>query len=435
MLEEPAKITLTVIGIAPKETLGDAEFKQDPEASHWLLQKEKTDSGDSEPVSAVLQTEPTIALDAANLDISTSEVREQVFVTNKSDETPLKSEPVSEGCLATVISTVYDVDCKLPVDSSRQTEKSIIETVERVEAEIVSVKKEIAQNFELSSELNADVSLETSGTHDAALDSPLKNAEDKDVSILMEEDTTDTGVVYHYPQSSPTAVPIRLEKSPICSKRDISRSPDLLLREISIPEKEVLELVPRGVQFKSTSLDKGSDCKDVRGVRRASLSLSLGPEELYYFENQFGNEVVAGGSSVQERDQTMIELFVMENKKIACLSGAPFVHLLPKHLAGTVDQQVYHSPIEAPVCQRNVVMHKNIHGRLLEKIAERRHFIRFKERVLALRYRSLKEAWKTKQKGLFDRRNHPKTVRSERRSGHGPPSQRSSLRLRPLGKY
>lgn len=459
----PGQNTLTGIDHAPKETLVEAEFRQEPETSHLLVREEETDLLDPEPVRVMLLTEPTIAQGAASSDPSMSQVREKVVVTTKSDPTLPESEPASEGSLVTEVFTVYtcvsedphDLGHAVPLDPANQTEKSILETVERVEAEIDLVKKEIAQ---IGLELRGDVSLEICGTHQArvsSLDSPSKVAEDEDVPTPMEEDTTesvpcstDTRVVCpSFSQSSPTAVSTRLEKSPICSERDISSTPALcgridvgkeicLLKESSMtpmPEKGVLELVPGGVQLKAARFD----VEDIRGVLGGSMSQSLGSEESDYSENQFGNEVATGGGSLQERNQTMVESLMMENKEKARLSGVPFVHLLPQYLTGKIDQQLYHSPIEAPVWQRNVETHKIIHDRLLEKLSERHHFIKFKERVLTLRYRALKEAWKREQKGLSDRRNRPKTLGrwdSEGRSGHGPPSQRPSSRLRPLSK-
>lgn len=452
--------TLTGIDHAPKEILIEAEFRQEPKTSHLVVREEETNLLDPEPVRAMLQTEPTVAQGAASSDPSMSQVREKVVVTTKSDPTLFESEPACEGSLVTKTPTVYtgvseDPHDLVPLDPASQTEKSILETVERVEAEIDLVEKEIAQ---INLELNEGISLEMCGTDQArvsALDSPSKVAEAEDVPTPMEEDTTesvpcstDTRVVCpSFSQSSPTAVPTRLEKSPICSDKDISSTPALcgridvgkemrLLRESSMtpmPEKGV----SGGVQLKSARVDKDFDVKDIRGVLSGSVSQSHGSEESDYSESQFGNEVATGGGSLQERNQTMVESLMMENKEKARLSGVPFVRLLPQYPRGQIDQQLYHSPIEAPVWQRNVETHKIIHDRLLKKLSERHHFIKFKERVLTLRYRALKEAWNREQKGLSDRRNRPKMVGrwdSEGRCGHGPPSQRPSSRLRPLSK-
>jgi len=459
--------TLTGIEHPPKEILAEAEIRQELETSHLLVREEETKILDPEPGRAMLQTEPTIAQGDASSDPSMSQVREKVVVTTKPEPTSPESEPASQGPLVTKISTVYScvsedphvLDHGVPLDPASQTEKSILETVERVEAEIDLVKKEIAQ---IDSELTGDVSLEVCRTDQvrvSALDSPSKVAEEGDLPTPMEEDTTEsvpcstnTGVVCpSFSQSSPTAVSTRLEKSPICSERDVSSSPALcgrvnvgkeicLLRESSMtpmPEKGVLELVPGGVQPKSAGFDKDTDVEDIKGMLSGSTSQSPGSEESDFSENQFGNEVPIGGGSLQEHNQTMVESLMMENKEKARLSGVPFEHLLPQYPTGKIDQQLYHSPIEAPVWQRNVETHKVIHDRLLKKLSEKHHFIKFKERVLTLRYRALKEAWKREQKGLSDRRNRPKMVGrwdSEGRCGHGPPSQRPSSRLRPLSK-
>ena len=451
VLEEPGKNTSSEIEITPKETLVESDYGPDQEESHVFVREKKLNFDEPELASVVLRTEPTIALDPASSDPSTSQVRGQVFVIVKFDKNLLGSEPASEGSLATENSTVYtyvpedlnDVDCRVQLDFASQAEKSILETVERVEAEIDSVKKEIAQ---LSFELSGDVSLEIIVSDHAgvsALDSPSEVAEYEDVSIPMDENTmeslpcsVDTEVLCRSScQSSPTAVSTRLENSPICSDRDIFSTPALLLREfsmISVPEMGVLESVPGKVQLKSARFEKG-----VKGARSGSILLSLGSEDSDYPEILFGREVAEGGSLLHKRNQAIIESLVLENKEKARLSGVPFIHLLPQNLTGSLNQQLYHSPIEAPIWHHNAETHKSICDRLLMKIAERRHFSKFKEHVLTLRYRALKEAWKREQKGLFDRRNRPKTVGrwdGDGRSGYGPPSQRLSSRSRLLSK-
>jgi hypothetical protein len=134
VLEEPDKRTLTGTEILLKKILVQAESRQELEAPHLLVREEKTNLGDPEPVNPVLRTEPTVAQDAASSDPSTSQVCEQVFVTTISDKTVSVSEPASEGSLVTEISTLYtcvsedlnDVDYSVPLDSSRQTEKSML---------------------------------------------------------------------------------------------------------------------------------------------------------------------------------------------------------------------------------------------------------------------------------------------------------------------
>ncbi|XP_024387952.1 uncharacterized protein [Physcomitrium patens] len=193
-----------------------------------------------------------------------------------------------------------------------------------------------------------------------------------------------------------------------------------------------LELMQSGVPLESMIVDND---EVIGGELSGSMAQSLGSEEPDYYKNQFGSEVVPRRSLRLECDLSMIDSFLMENKEKARLAGASFVHLLPLSLTGDIQQQLYHSPTEAPVWQRNIETHKNIQDRLLRKLAERHHFCKFKERVLTLRFRALKEAWKREQKGLFERKNRPKAVDRrdiERRSNHGPPSQRSSLRLRPF---
>ncbi|KAG0596168.1 hypothetical protein M758_UG230500 [Ceratodon purpureus] len=435
---------------APTELLIGSESRQNLEAAHLLVHEEKTSLVDPVPLNAMLRTEPTIVPDAASSKPSSSQVREQVFVTTKFDKSLPELVPASAGSLINEISTVYTcasenlsvVDYTVPRDSASQTEDSILETVERVEAEIDLVEKEIAR---ISSELSGDVSLEVCGTHFArvsALDSSSKVSDEDDIPIPMEEDTpesppcaVDTGVACHSSyQSSSTAASTRLEKSPISSESDTSNTPALLLRGTNITpmaEKEVL----KWVHLKLASFEKDSDVYYSRGAGSGSIFLSVGSEELDHSENQFGNELASGGSLLQERNQTMIESFMMENKEKARLSGFLFLHLLPQCFTGTIDQKMFHSSIEAAVWQHNVETHRSIQDRLLAKIAERRHFIKFKERVLTLRYRALKEAWKREQKGLFNRRIHPKTVGRwdcDGRNTHDPPCQRSSLRLRPL---
>ncbi|XP_024380079.1 uncharacterized protein [Physcomitrium patens] len=281
-----------------------------------------------------------------------------------------------------------------------------------------------------------------------------------------------------------TLVPVRLNKSSICSEKDtistvaLSRRTDgedetILSREsVPIPIQEkaielmpecvvpesvnigekikvegVLELEPARKLSKSMDLDED---EDVRGVPLESADLNIDEgvvvvssrssplsavsEKSSYYEEQSDYEVATGGSSLQEHSLSMEESLMMENKENARLAGASFLHLLPENLKREPYQQLYDSPTEALVWQHNVETHKKIEDMLLKKISEKHHFHKFKERILTLRFIALKEAWKQEQKGLSGLRNRPKSVSrwdNEGRSSHGPPSQRFSLRLRP----
>ncbi|KAG0572956.1 hypothetical protein KC19_VG137600 [Ceratodon purpureus] len=431
-LEEPGRKYLMEIVIAPKEIVVD-----DPEPSRFIVREEKTTLSILESVSAVL---PTIAHVASSSDSVMSQVREEIVATINSDEVLPEREPACDGSLITEISTVYtsvsedlnNVKHALLLDSTSQNGMTILETVEKVEAEIDSVKKELAQ---ISEELSGDVGLEITLIHQArvlGLDSPY-----------MREDTTeflpcsvDARVVYpSSSQSSPTAVYITLEKS---SERDHSSTPALLRRESKLtrlPEKDVLELVSEGSQPKSASFENDYDAKYLIGAWSGNISRRLGSEEPKCSANQFCYGVATVGSSPHELNEGRIKSLLMENKEKARLSVVPFEHLLPRSFPGTVDQQSYQSPIQTPVWQHNVEKHKHIHVTLLEKIAERRQFLKFKELVLTLRYRALMEAWRGEQKELSARRNLPKSVGrwdNEGCSDHALSSQRFPLQFRPL---
>jgi nuclear receptor co-repressor 1 len=133
--------------------------------------------------------------------------------------------------------------------------------------------------------------------------------------------------------------------------------------------------------------------------------------------------------------QNFTHSLIMENKKQSRCASDSLVHLLTKELVQEGKGQLYSTPAESPMWHKNVESHHMNLDRIVEKLTEQQNCLKFKERVLTMRFRTLKDAWRQEQLRLVQRRYRAKPIRRweiERRNGTAPPSQRSSLRLRSI---
>ncbi|KAL3700829.1 hypothetical protein R1sor_018851 [Riccia sorocarpa] len=131
---------------------------------------------------------------------------------------------------------------------------------------------------------------------------------------------------------------------------------------------------------------------------------------------------------------------IMENRRLARKASAPFQHLLPSD-DKCLDFKVNGSIEHTAVWIKNEESHLKIREKMQEKLSDRKKLLKFKERVLALKYRALKEEQyhgnQIQPSGVFQRRDRVKPVRRwevERRNAaaFALTSLRSTLRLRPV---
>jgi hypothetical protein len=131
--------------------------------------------------------------------------------------------------------------------------------------------------------------------------------------------------------------------------------------------------------------------------------------------------------------QVIASTLMEENNRQALQASQSFVHLLSQDLSQ--GGKLYSSPAEAPVWKENVESHDRNQERMLEKLTEKKQTLKFTERILTMRFRAFKDAWRQEQVGMSQQQRGTKPVRRwelEKRNGTSLPCQRSSLRLRPV---
>ncbi|BBM99462.1 protein MpRR-MYB1 [Marchantia polymorpha subsp. ruderalis] len=127
---------------------------------------------------------------------------------------------------------------------------------------------------------------------------------------------------------------------------------------------------------------------------------------------------------------------ILENRRLARKALEPFQHLLLKD-ENSLDFKVNGSLENTTVWIQNEERHIKNQEQMMVKLSERKKMLTFKERVLAVKYRALKDECYQGQLGLCHRRDRVKPVRRwevERRTAanFAVASQRSTLRLRPI---
>ena len=131
--------------------------------------------------------------------------------------------------------------------------------------------------------------------------------------------------------------------------------------------------------------------------------------------------------------QVVASTLMEENKRQALQASQSFAHLLTQDLSQ--GGKLYSCPVEAPVWKENVESHDRNQERMLEKLTQRKQSLKFTERILTMRFRAFKDAWRQEQLGVNQQQRGTKPVRKwelEKRNGTSLPCQRSSLRLRPV---
>ncbi|KAG6542244.1 hypothetical protein Mapa_016372 [Marchantia paleacea] len=127
---------------------------------------------------------------------------------------------------------------------------------------------------------------------------------------------------------------------------------------------------------------------------------------------------------------------ILENRRLARKALEPFQHLFLKD-ENYLDFKVNGSLENTTVWIQNEERHIKNQKQMMVKLSERKKMLTFKERVLAVKYRALKDECYQGQLGLCHRRDRVKPLRRwevERRTAanFAVASQRSTLRLRPV---
>lgn len=131
--------------------------------------------------------------------------------------------------------------------------------------------------------------------------------------------------------------------------------------------------------------------------------------------------------------QGVVSSLMEENKRQAQQASQSFLHLLSQD--SFQEGKLYSCPAEAPVWKENVERHDRNQEMMLEKISEQQQSLKFTRRILTMRFRALKDAWRQEQFGVSQLQRGTKPVRRwelEKRNGTALSCHRSSLRLRPV---
>lgn len=131
--------------------------------------------------------------------------------------------------------------------------------------------------------------------------------------------------------------------------------------------------------------------------------------------------------------QAVVSSLMEENKRQAQQASQSFLHLFSQDFFQ--EGKLYSCPTESPVWKENVEKHDRNQEMMLEKMSEQQKSLMFTKRILTMRFRALKDAWRQEQFGGSQLQRGTKPVRRwelEKRNGTPLPCNRSSLRLRPL---
>lgn len=350
-------------------------------------------------------------------------------------------------------------------DMAGWTKEAILQRVEKVEFEIDQVEREIAklEHEGRSDTANGPFNLE----HDNGFSVqafPDKEVEHWDGFEVMEEDAPDVSTLaVDGGETLPPLLPLQCAPcSPLAesvSKSTLTQGEDGALemkfgaimqmeeKQISVDEDHVATSeegeLKEGMEEEATSRGLGMD-GEWEGSAMASPAMRAdllcgqvsanGGQLVSTVKSEMEDKDEVRARMVLEDLHSLASTLMIENQIQARHSSDSFVHLLTEDLLREGRGKLYSCPAEAAVWKENLDSHNRNHERMVEKVGERQQCLKFTERVLTMRFRALKDAWQQEQLGLGQHRG-TKPVRRweiERRNGTAPPSQRSSLRLRPI---
>ncbi|CAK9276664.1 unnamed protein product [Sphagnum jensenii] len=356
-------------------------------------------------------------------------------------------QPVTEGPVLIVTETLPDEG-----EVAGWTKDSIIQRVEKVEFEIDQIEKEIARleaenNVEILQDLPGNVLPVEAGGKENQLMAP------EDVNSTVDIMETSPTLPLHPSPASPCSPAAEDVCQNSINGREVAfveMMPDVLDMEVeekavglehetgdvAAPLEERVEKKDIGEAQQGEGLCVQSPLSPASGTEMQDAPVQVSMEEVVNMTQlEVDNKQELSSMVLVEDLQNFTHSLIMENKKQSRCASDSLVHLLTKELVQEGKGQLYSSPAESPMWHKNVESHRMNLDRIVEKLTEQQNCLKFKERVLTMRFRTLKDAWRQEQLRLVQRRYRAKPIRRweiERRNGTAPPSQRSSLRLRSI---
>jgi hypothetical protein len=356
-------------------------------------------------------------------------------------------QPVTEGPVLIATETLPDEG-----EVAGWTKDSIIQRVEKVEFEIDQIEKEIARleaesNVEILQDLPGNVLPVEAGGKENQLMAP------EDVNSTVDIMETSPTLPLHPSPASPCSPAAEDVCQNSVNDREVAfveMMPDVLDMEVeekavglehetgdvAAPLEERVEKKDVGEAQQGEGLRVQSPLSPASGTEMQDGPLQVSMEEVVNMTQlEVDNKQELSTMVLVEDLQNFTHSLIMENKKQSRCASDSLVHLLTKELVQEGKGQLYSTPAESPMWHKNVESHHMNLDRIVEKLTEQQNCLKFKERVLTMRFRTLKDAWRQEQLRLVQRRYRAKPIRRweiERRNGTAPPSQRSSLRLRSI---
>lgn len=342
------------------------------------------------------------------------------------------------------------VEISQEISSSRDvsvwTKEAILLRVEKVESEIEQVERELvrlekAQSGENAAKRDSPEEMLVEDTSEQRDDGPQAMDEDEAEKSAPAPDcregsparhpsyTTESVSKLHGESAVPEVVQNLALKS--IEGEDGSTSDQVAILE----EGELHEERVEGATFTRLSHESESD-----------LSLTSSPtiEADLASGDQMNQLVCLSKSEVEEkaelsrrtimRDfQAVVCSLMEENKRQAQQASQYFLHLFSQDFFQ--EGKIYSCPTESPVWKENVESHDLRLEKMVAKLSEQQQCVKFTKRILTMRFRALKDAWRQEQYGGSQMQRGTKPVRRwelEKRNGTSLPCHRSSLRLRPV---
>lgn len=336
------------------------------------------------------------------------------------------------------------------------TKEAILLRVEKVESEIEQVEKEISR---LEKVENATITANTEPVEDMVAEYVMMKSEQADDGPqAMDEDDVE--------MSAPTRVS-RKSSHLVHSASPIRNFPRTTECIAKIHGEGAVGDVVHKLGIKSVEGEDGSILDQVAVLEegelheekkeQATLTQSLhdsesegslmsspGAETELAHEEQMNQLISVSKAEVDDKEesntrmvlrdhQVIASTLVEENKRQALQASQSFIHLLTHDLSQ--GGKLYSCPAEALVWKENVESYDRNQERMLEKLIEKKQTLKFTERILTMRFRAFKDAWRQEQLVISQQQRGTKPVRRwelEKRNGTSLPCQRSSLRLRPV---
>ncbi len=336
------------------------------------------------------------------------------------------------------------------------TKHAILQRVEKLEFEIDQVEKEIGK-IEIN---EAGNDLHDLVTIDEEIPAVHSSERDEDCLMAMDEDLQEVSTVVDNGRDAVVTPSFEtLSAADISLKRPVlltdecpsNSSPHLETRRDSpdVSQPQLMHTSEQGelgvdiLQKSKSRVDlEEFDSRDMKlEMRHETGEPFLGGQVMDSQPSLLGKvEHIEPNGALKERleledFQNFADLLILKNQEQAQQAFEPFMHLLLPELLVKGCSPLYCCPTDAPAWQQNMESHNRNSQLILQKLTERWQCLKFKERVLTMRFRALKELWRQGQQDLCKRRDCSRAAHRwepERRNGCGPPSQRTSLRLRPM---